>query len=1658
MSTENTNQVTNRINPWPGLSSYKDPATITKVPFVFCGRDKEKNDLYNLVKNNIFVTLYGKSGLGKTSLLNAGVFPLLRENQYFPINIRLGVLPENKVIQEIIIEIIESNFRKKGGDIIELSAVIKEFDLLQPEASSSEYLWTYFACHKFVDSKGNELAIVLAFDQFEEILYSRPNDALLLLQQMIYMMNDNNHLPSFNDGGTIYNYDTNFRFILSIREDNLFMLEDVIDNNYLQAMKKNRYRLKEITIEGAKDVVKIPGKGCIDEIDEDVIVDRIVNEAQDDDGTISSLMISFLCNRLFALVQDGDGVITLKQVEENGSETLEKFCRQQLSLLPDDEFDLFTKHLITEDGRRKIIDISTFSKEVPSGMFLLDEKTRLLHTFKISTNKEKQVEIIHDKFSSIVLSIKEEIAERKKTEETLKLYEQERKRLQEEEEKQRTKRNLEYNHKKRATERNVLVHKGRRLIDNALDFGEFRSISDSSATNNADRILDIAKQWSRTVGDYLDDEKDSEFVNQQVFSDPMLNDSSCILNFKKGDKRIPTIDGLYGVELVYDGALISDIFFKGKKVFADGSTSYDEPVFILGGYSGIHIDYDEKHREIQRKYLDESKKPIKTQDGYSIVKIIKYDDYDNPIQIRYYDIQNGEMIPAKHNHGNYGFDSVYDKNGNEVERFFVDEDGRHIRIVTGVYGKRMVYDPYNFRLLSISNIDFKGDLMADKDGYITDKKGYDENGVPTLDLYYDDKNQPWKAPDGTYGSIDFIDYSNGIITSFNVDEKFNVDENETYIAKNDGVFKTVSKFNNKKQIIEIYTEDVNNRIIEAEDKDAIKLFEYDEQGRILTYKVFDKDRNPVYGYRYGYNKEGTHILYHILLNKRVVGKYEDFDVEGIEYDFDNNKSLPVLKKYINEFNQYKECNDGYYAVRTWENEKEQVVKQLFYDIEGTPMQNKSGVFGEKVEYIDEETTKRINLDADGNMMEDNNGVAFTIVTENSSGLYQINYNISGEPHADDDWVYVHQERENTNQGYIERLFVLNSSKEQIQIYRPHRADTEWGLVPCMFVETTFDDKGRPLSEFFKDSNGHFVGDTDGDSYTIWEYEDKDNIEILSLYTVGKELKLRLRTKRDKKGRDIELFYLDKDNNLAKLEREYSGELHEYDDEEKKETITFIDSKGEVCNNREGYAHRIFWYDKSGHIIAQKDVTADGIILGSIVFREFIVSEKRVCAYYIHREDGQGKVIINENGSVFDYIEEDTKGRPIIYLYLDEDKLPICDNDGDYGLSYDYNDKFGLTVTTFLDKNRQPHNNKRGYGIMHSFKNGEEQEIKRLYFTVEGAPISLPDLLECYGLSFEYPNEHNRIVGYLNEKGEITTNSHGYAYREECLNPETGIRRVFFYDKDRNNTQSLEDENKEYGYAIVEEDNWRRIISLGKDGTIANNACGYAIKYELYEDGKLRFYKYHNADDKPIADSVGDYGTEIQRSDDGSMVRLVSLNKSYERHINDQGFCFCDVITDIAGDQVRIYSDMEGNQVLPKLRFAKRVKNWLVPLKKKEKVMPIINCRQIGAISDCVLGNVEGEGQGEKYGLHDTYVLLQYDSWKFGDDTEELGKIIANTAKQSKHLVLLPVSLNGSLLQEVGGILEMDFPAGQIGMRFKNWEINSDTRDVIVEKLQEKENA
>src|SRR3954452_3007477 len=73
-------------NPWPGLGAFDEGAER-----FFHGRRNESAELRRLVLGAPLTVLFGASGLGKTSLVQAGLFPQLRKEHCLPVYVRLDL-------------------------------------------------------------------------------------------------------------------------------------------------------------------------------------------------------------------------------------------------------------------------------------------------------------------------------------------------------------------------------------------------------------------------------------------------------------------------------------------------------------------------------------------------------------------------------------------------------------------------------------------------------------------------------------------------------------------------------------------------------------------------------------------------------------------------------------------------------------------------------------------------------------------------------------------------------------------------------------------------------------------------------------------------------------------------------------------------------------------------------------------------------------------------------------------------------------------------------------------------------------------------------------------------------------------------------------------------------------------------------------------------------------------------------------------------------------------------------------------------------------------------------------------------------------------------------------------------------------------------------
>jgi hypothetical protein len=71
-------------NPWLGLASFTE-----ETRAFFFGREAEIAELGRRVQRKLLTVLFGQSGLGKTSILRAGLVPRLRNHGYCPVCVRI---------------------------------------------------------------------------------------------------------------------------------------------------------------------------------------------------------------------------------------------------------------------------------------------------------------------------------------------------------------------------------------------------------------------------------------------------------------------------------------------------------------------------------------------------------------------------------------------------------------------------------------------------------------------------------------------------------------------------------------------------------------------------------------------------------------------------------------------------------------------------------------------------------------------------------------------------------------------------------------------------------------------------------------------------------------------------------------------------------------------------------------------------------------------------------------------------------------------------------------------------------------------------------------------------------------------------------------------------------------------------------------------------------------------------------------------------------------------------------------------------------------------------------------------------------------------------------------------------------------------------------
>lgn len=332
---------------YPGAKPFE-----THQEHIFFGRDEDTAKLHGLIKLEPLVVLYAKSGMGKSSVLNAGIIPaILKDGDYHPFTVRFQAWTAGKTLMP--------------------DAIIRK--ILAPNGSTATFLDTLIQDEPNLWHELKELQInegkkaLLIFDQFEE-LFTYPQAAINVfkseLAEVLYtkipqryrdvleQQIENNTLQISNEDYDILQEPVDLRIVMGIRSDRMNFLNRLTDA--VPTVLKHLFELHPLSIEAAERAILAPARRQDLLFDsppfdyEPKAIESILDFlTQNNTEGIESTQLQIICQSVERKVETAGQVIKLADLGDL-SLVIENYYYDQLKQLGDDAAQLPARRFIEE--------------------------------------------------------------------------------------------------------------------------------------------------------------------------------------------------------------------------------------------------------------------------------------------------------------------------------------------------------------------------------------------------------------------------------------------------------------------------------------------------------------------------------------------------------------------------------------------------------------------------------------------------------------------------------------------------------------------------------------------------------------------------------------------------------------------------------------------------------------------------------------------------------------------------------------------------------------------------------------------------------------------------------------------------------------------------------------------------------------------------------------------------------------------------------------------------------------------------------------------------------------------------------------------------------------------------------------------------------------
>lgn len=431
-------------NPWLSFDSYSESQAAR-----FKGRDKDIDHVFRLVSSSDISVLYAESGIGKSSLINAGLKPRLRTVRMLPVPVLMKDGPPEdfeQFLKNSLEEAVEEQNSRSGT----VRYTIREEDFPAEEKEELDKvksvfgpsLWWYLKSHFIMVSDADSsysgpVIPVFILDQFEEYLRLDEKNIRSLFSLLSEL--SNTRIPDrflqeiekqkLEDAVPDLSTCRPFNILLSLREEFMGQLDYwAIQTFFIPSIKENRYCLRPLSAEQARSVIS----GQRDEKGNEVrtldgLRETILRQSLDNStGQLSSLLLSVLCYKYYEKAKVGDdGVkVPLKDADriERPEVIIGEFYDERMRAA-----GVSVRHrrkienaLVDNAGQRQRIKIEK-AKALGKIKFEKRYKRKLerSHLIKVTPVKEKRredgqetvaeyFELVHDRVAELIFARRQE--------------------------------------------------------------------------------------------------------------------------------------------------------------------------------------------------------------------------------------------------------------------------------------------------------------------------------------------------------------------------------------------------------------------------------------------------------------------------------------------------------------------------------------------------------------------------------------------------------------------------------------------------------------------------------------------------------------------------------------------------------------------------------------------------------------------------------------------------------------------------------------------------------------------------------------------------------------------------------------------------------------------------------------------------------------------------------------------------------------------------------------------------------------------------------------------------------------------------------------------------------------------------------------------------